>query len=181
MAKGIWIYAEHAEGKLRKVSLEILSEARRLADKAGEGVAAVLLGSGVAGLAQTLGYYGADKVYLAEHDILKDYRVEPYSKVIADLISQNQPSIFLLGANINGRDLAPRGAARVKTGLAGGFATLCINDQGLLQIKEIVKDVSGLVVLTEADTIRFGGRGMKGAEKFAILEELAALLQAPVG
>ena len=240
MAKGIWIYADHAEGKLRKVSLEILSEARRLADKAGEEVAAVLLGSGVAGLAQTLGYYGADKVYLAEHEILKDYRVEPYSKVIADLISQNQPSIFLLGANINGRDLAPRVAARVKTGLAGDCTTLCINDQGLLQInrpvyagkayvdvvcpearpqmatirpnvmplnapdeahkaevinitpqvadmaigvqiKEIVKDVSGMVDLTEADTIISGGRGMKGAENFAILEELAVLLKAAVG
>jgi electron transfer flavoprotein alpha subunit len=240
MAKGIWVYAEHAEGNLRKVTLEVLSEARRLADKTGEEIAAVLLGKGVAGLASTLGYYGADKVYLAEHDLLKDYRVEPYSKVIADLITQNQPSIFLLGATINGRDLAPRVAARVKTGLAADCTTLSINDEGLLQInrpvyagkayvdvvcpvarpqmatvrpnvmplnapdearkaeiinitpqvddmaigvqiKEVVKDVSGMVDLTEADIIVSGGRGMKSAENFAILEELAALLKAGVG
>jgi len=240
MAKGIWVYAEHSEGKLRKVTLEVLSEARRLADKLGEEISAILLGQNVAGLAPTLGYYGADKVFLAEHDLLKHYRVEPYSKVIADLINEYQPSIFLLGATINGRDLAPRVAAKVNTGLAGDCTTLSINDQGLLQInrpvyagkayadvicpvarpqmatirpnvmpliaadetrqveiinitpkiedmaigvqvKEVVKDVSGMIDLTEADIIVSGGRGMKSAENFVILEELAALLKAAVG
>lgn len=240
MAKGVWVYADHKDGKLKKVTLEVLSEARRLADRLGEEVAAVLLGSGVSGFADTLAQYGADKVYVADHALLKDYRTEPYSKLLSDIISQDQPSIFLVGANINGRDLAPRLAAAVKTGLAADCTQLGINDQGLLsitrpvyagkayaevacptarpqmatvrpnvmrinepdssrsaqvipistaaesltintQVKEVVKDVSGMVDLTEADVIVSGGRGMKGAEGFSVLEALAGLLGGAVG
>jgi electron transfer flavoprotein alpha subunit len=72
MAKGIWVFAEHSEGSIRKVAFEILSEARKIADKIGEELCAVILGDQMEALAEKCGHYGADKVYLVENATLKD-------------------------------------------------------------------------------------------------------------
>ncbi|TEB05906.1 Acryloyl-CoA reductase electron transfer subunit beta [Pelotomaculum schinkii] len=115
MAKGIWIFAEHRDGKIKKVTLELLSAGRKLATETGEEVSALLFGKGVSGLASTLAEYGADKVYLADDDMLAQYTTDAYSKALGDLIMEKEPSVLLLGCTVLGRDLAARVAQKVKT------------------------------------------------------------------
>jgi len=118
MAKGIWVFAERSDGALRKVTFEILSEARKIADKLGEDLSAVILGEQVGALADSCGHYGADKVYLVENAALKGYTTEGYTKALSDLVKEHQPTILLGGATVTGKDLFPRLAARLATGLA---------------------------------------------------------------
>ncbi|TEB06211.1 Acryloyl-CoA reductase electron transfer subunit beta [Pelotomaculum schinkii] len=115
MAKGIWIFAEHRDGKIKKVTLELLSAGRKLAKETGEEVSALLFGKGVSGLASTLAEYGADKVYLADDDMLAQYTTDAYSKALSDLIMEKEPSLLLIGCTVLGRDLAARVAQKVKT------------------------------------------------------------------
>ncbi|MCL4515036.1 MAG: electron transfer flavoprotein subunit alpha/FixB family protein [Firmicutes bacterium] len=137
MSKGIWVFAENNDGKVRKVTLEILSEARKIADQIGEEVAAVLLGKGVANLADTLGEYGADKVYLAEDEKLASYTTDAYTTVIARLIAEHQPTAFLVGNTAIGKDLAPRVAQRVKTGLASDCVGIKLEGNQLVFVRPI--------------------------------------------
>lgn len=118
MAKGIWIFAERTDGTLRKVTFEMLSETRKMADTLGEELCVVVLGEGVEAATKDCGPYGADKVYAVESPLLKDYTTEAYAKALVDLVKQHQPSILLGGATVIGRDLFPRVAARLDTGLA---------------------------------------------------------------
>ncbi|HHT01156.1 MAG TPA: electron transfer flavoprotein subunit alpha [Firmicutes bacterium] len=133
-SSGIWVYAEVQRGKLATVALELLGKGRELADELGQGLAAVLIGSEVAGLADALFEHGADVVYLAEGEVFSQYRTEPYAQVMADLVKQENPSIVLIGATPNGRDLGPRVAARLETGLTADCTGLAIDaESGLLQ------------------------------------------------
>jgi electron transfer flavoprotein alpha subunit len=116
MAKGIWVIAEQKEGKLKKVTLEMLSKAKDMAG--GEEVVVLLLGSKIEGLAADLGSYGANKVWVFDAEILKDYTTDAYTKVIADAVKEGAPSILLGPATATGKDLLPRVAARLNTGLA---------------------------------------------------------------
>jgi electron transfer flavoprotein alpha subunit len=126
--KGIWVFAEQRNGKLADVSLEMLGGARKLADKTHEEVAAVLLGDKVAHLVDELAAYGADKVYVAENPLLKHYSNETYAPIVASLVDQHKPSIFLLGGTSLGMDLAPRVAAKVRTGLSAHAVDVHIDD-----------------------------------------------------
>jgi electron transfer flavoprotein alpha subunit len=132
---GIWIFAEQRGGELKKVSFELLTVGRNLADRAGEELGALLLGSGVEMLAPELAKYGADRVVLADSADLKDFLTEPYTSVICDAVKAHDPSILLFSATTMGRDLSPRVAARLGTGLATDCTGLDINDAGLLSIK----------------------------------------------
>lgn len=130
---GVWVFAEQREGKLLDVGLEILGGGRKLADKLGQELVAVLLGHNVAALAGELAAYGADKVYIADASILKVYRSEAYSLVLEALINQHKPAIFLIGGTSTGMDLAPRVAAKVNTGLSAHCVGLDIDDKGCLK------------------------------------------------
>lgn len=131
--KGVWVLAEQRDNELLQVSLELISEGRKLADDLGTDLSAVLLGSEVKGLSKELIVYGADKVYLVEDDELKYYRTGPYAKVITRLVNKCKPEIMLLGATHNGRDLGPRISARLKTGLTADCTKLEIDkEKGLL-------------------------------------------------
>jgi len=132
---GIWVFSEQRGGELKKVSFEVLSVGRDLADKAGQELAALLLGSGVAMLASELAKYGADKVFLADSADLKDFLTESYTSVICEAVRANDPSVLLFSATTLGRGLAPRVATRLGTGLATDCTELDINDAGLLAIK----------------------------------------------
>ena len=118
MAKGIWVFAEQSDGTVRKVAFEILSQARKMADTMGEELCAVILGDGVESLADQFAPYGADKVYVVESAALKDYTTGGYTKALVDLAKQHEPSILLGGATVTGKDLFPRVAARLDSGLA---------------------------------------------------------------
>ncbi|EGD52794.1 Electron transfer flavoprotein alpha/beta-subunit [Thermoanaerobacter ethanolicus JW 200] len=130
--KDIWVFAEQREQRLMNVSLEILGEARKLADKKGVKACAVLVGYGVKGLADELIKYGADVVYVIDNPLLKNYTTEGYAKVIADLANEIKPEVILYGATYIGRDLAPRIASRLHTGLTADCTGLDIDENGLL-------------------------------------------------
>lgn len=132
MAKHFLVVAEQSEGTLRKVSLEMLGEARRLASDGK--VEAVLLGSGVEKLVEQLAWHGADKVYLADDPVLQLYTAEAYTAVLADLVKKVQPDVVFIGATTNGRDLAPRLATRLGIGLASDCTGFSVDSDGRLLI-----------------------------------------------
>ncbi|MFQ6003573.1 MAG: electron transfer flavoprotein subunit alpha/FixB family protein [Candidatus Zixiibacteriota bacterium] len=135
MTNGVWIIAEQKEGKLKKVSFELLTIGRKLASKIGEPLVAMLLGYGVERLAQELDGFGAEKIFVCDDEVLKNYSNEGYTKVIADLAKLHQPSILLGGATAQGKDLLPKVAARLQTGLASDCVGLEINQEGHLVAK----------------------------------------------
>ncbi len=135
MGKGIWVYAEQEAGKVRKVTFEILSEARKIADKKGEPLCAVCLGNDLSGVENQVAPYGADKVYIVEHEALSQYTSDAYAKALADLIKKEQPSLVLFGATINGKDLSPKAAARVDSGLATDCTEMKLDDSGNFCVK----------------------------------------------
>lgn len=124
--KGVWVFCEQREGKLMPTALELLGEGRRLATDCGSELCGVLLGDNVAGLCDELAAYGADKIYLAEHPLLKNYTTDAYTKVITELVNSKFPEIILVGATNIGRDLGPRVAARLHTGLTADCTRLDI-------------------------------------------------------
>ena len=125
--KGVWVFAEQTDGKLAKVSLELLGEAQKLAQELGQDVSAILLGKDVSGLVQTLREYGAQNVCLVEDERLESYTTIPYTDVIQDLASTYKPNILLMGATALGRDLAPRVSRRLETGLTADCTELVID------------------------------------------------------
>lgn len=124
----LWVFAEQEDGELKPISLELLGRARELADKLGVKVGALLAGANVKALSATLGHHGADKVYLADHPELGHYRTLPYWQVVSDCIKRHKPQIVLFGATMIGRDLAPRVASHLITGLTADCTDLQIGD-----------------------------------------------------
>ena len=238
MAQGVCVITEFRGGAFRRVSLEVASEGRRLADALGEPLTAIALGDGVAAAAAALGQYGVEKVYAVDQPLLKDYLAETYAPVVAEILNTVQPKVVLAAASVDGKDLSARVAARLGAGLAQDCTALKI-EGGALKAKRpvyagkafawyewadgsfpqmascrpnvmdcLIADTSksaavetpavtlpaaakcrvvgveaaeGKVDLAEAQIIVSGGRGMKGPENFAILEELAQLLGGAVG
>ncbi len=138
--KGVWVYVELAETrdkthpkKIKQVTFELLSAGRRLADELGEELCAVLLTDKDHNYEKEVGAYGADKVYMVEHDELFEYNTDIFSSVIVGLVTSHKPSIMLYGATIQGRDLAPRVASTLYVGLTADCTALAIKDGLLLQ------------------------------------------------
>jgi electron transfer flavoprotein alpha subunit len=239
MAQGVCVIAEFREGAFRRVSFEIASEGRRLADELGESLFALALGEGVAESAADLGNYGVEKVYLVESPILKDYRAETYVPVAEEVLQNLNPKVVLTAASVDGKDFSARLAARIGAGLATDCTELKIEGGALkarrpmyagkafawcewadgawpqmascrpnvmdclppetskkaevektqvdlpeeqqTRVVNIDKDAGDKMDLTEAEIIVSGGRGMKGPENFAMLEELASILGGAVG
>ena len=121
MAKGVFVIAEQRDGALRKVSFELASAARKLADQTGDEVSAILLGSGVEKMAAELGKFGVDKVFVGDNAALEPYVTEAHAQVVAKILKDNDAAIALFGASVQGKDLSARVAAK----LAGGLATDC--------------------------------------------------------
>jgi electron transfer flavoprotein alpha subunit len=117
MAKGVWIVAEQRYGAFRKISFELASTARKLADQLGEEVGAILLGSGIEGIAGELGKYGVDKVYVADQPIFEPYTTDAHAAAVAWVVKENSPSILLLGASVQGKDLSARLVGKLATGM----------------------------------------------------------------
>lgn len=115
--KGVWVFAEQRENELMPVVSELLGEGKRLANEIGTELCAVLCGTDVDVLAQQLIGFGADKVYVADHEELTTYRTDAYTKVIYEAIEMYKPEIVLLGATHIGRDLGPCLAVKANTGL----------------------------------------------------------------
>jgi len=127
--KNVWVYIETVGGKIKNVSLELLGEGRKLADKMGQHLAGVLLGKNVESLSKDIFAAGADEVYLVEADELEHYNTDGYTTVVANLIQEYKPSVVLVGATNDGRDLGPRIASRIATGLTADCTGLAIDDE----------------------------------------------------
>jgi len=127
--KDVWIFAEQRGGKLMEVALEILGEGYKLSREIGPNckICAVLAGSEVELMVDELYAYGADKVYVIENPLLKNYTTDGYTKVMTEAITKYKPEIVLFGATHIGRDLAPRIAARLNTGLTADCTRLDIS------------------------------------------------------
>ena len=122
------MYKRQDEGKLADVSLELLSKARELADRLGKKVGAVLPGHNVGDLAGTLIAHGADVVFVADDPALARYTTVPYAQVVSRTVKDSDPEVVLFGASLGGRDLAPRVASRLRTGLTADCTDLQIGD-----------------------------------------------------
>jgi electron transfer flavoprotein alpha subunit len=239
MAGAIWVFAEHQDGKIRKTALELMGKGRELSIQLRAPLIALLLGSSVDDLAQELTAH-VDTVYHWDDTVLARYNSEIYCHIIAELAQQEKPQIVLAGATFLARDLFPRLAGRLKTGIAVDCLSVELGEDGLLvarrplfggkaladvvcrdgrpqmvlvrpntfslpevkgstrgaikpmpvdvdpahikiQVLEVNRPPKERLDLTEAEVIVTGGRGMKGAENFELLEELADVLNATVG
>ena len=142
--KGVWVFCEQREGVIMSTSYQLLSEGRKLANDLGVELAGVVLGHNVKEeYLKALGGYGADKVYYCDHELLNVYTTDAYTKVICDLVEEKKPEIFLIGATNIGRDLGPRCAARLHTGLTADCTHL---DVDVAKYKEFLKTTSTIDV-----------------------------------
>ncbi len=239
--KNLWVFIETDEGAAKNVGYELLNPGRRLADKLGEALVAVVMGKDVRAVARDAIAYGADQVILVEGDEYLNYNTDAAAFAMCGLIEKYAPGIVLYGATNNGRDLGPRVACKLETGLTADCTALDIDEESRLLIStrptfggnlmaaiacpdhrpqmstvrpgvfkkpaynpsrtgeileedihidpanirvrlvERVKEVAEAVNLEEAEIIVSGGRGLKSAENFRLVQELADVLGATVG
>lgn len=128
---GVLVVAEHSRGELSQATLQLLGKGRELAEKLGEKLKAVVLGDDESLLdkfTKTLISYGADEVYVIKHEELKNYRTLPYTRAVVEMVGETKPEIVLFSATTTGRDLAPRVASRLHTGLTADCTNLVIDD-----------------------------------------------------
>lgn len=134
--KDIWVFCEQRNGVLMNTDFELISEGRKLADERGSQLVGILLGHNVEGLAKELGGYGADKVIVCDDPALEVYTTDAYTKVICDTAMDLKPEVILLGASNIGRDLGPRCAARLCTGLTADCTHLDIDMENYVNFLE---------------------------------------------
>ncbi|MDR3364097.1 MAG: electron transfer flavoprotein subunit alpha [Clostridiales Family XIII bacterium] len=167
--KDVWVYAEQRAGAIMNVALELIGEGRRLAREIGPDtkVWAVLIGDKIEGLAQECFDYGADGVYILEDALLGKFTTDGYTKVFSDLITERKPEIVLFGATHIGRDLAPRVAARLNTGLTADCTRLDIKVSSYIDYAEkyTTQDTSDLDAASDDKGLKqtrpaFGGNLM---------------------
>ena len=139
--KNVWVFCEQRQGVMMPTTFELISEGRKLADELGVELCGILLGDNVDGIAKELGGYGADKVYVYNSPLLKDFTTDAYTKVIVEAVEEFKPEVLVFGASNIGRDLAPRCAARLHTGLCADCTHLDID---MPNYKGFLKEVSTL-------------------------------------
>ena len=134
--KGVCVYADCSGGQLHRVTFELCGRARELADIIGHQVYALVIGYQVEACAKQLLHYGVDKVFVYDHSAFAHFRIEPYTAAFCDFIEKHKPSSILVGATNLGRQLAPRVAARCRTGLTADCTVLAMKDNtDLVQIR----------------------------------------------
>jgi len=131
MSNEIWVLAEQQEGRVKKITFELLSAGHEFSKKTGQALAAVLLGNGLNGVVKSLTPY-ADKVYLLDNPALSPYTSDAYQAGLIPLVTERQPSVLLGGATSTGKDLFPRLAMALQTGYAPDCTGLTLGEDGSL-------------------------------------------------
>ena len=154
MSKDVWVFIEHAQGTPKKISLEMLGCARRLATALAGSVVAFVPGSKVDQVAAAVGQRGADVVHTAEHALLETYTTDGYAAILADAVRAESPAVVLVGSTAQGRDLAPRVAARLGAGIVTDCATLDWREAALMATRPLYTSKAiGTVRVTGAPCI----------------------------
>jgi electron transfer flavoprotein alpha subunit len=134
--KGIAVYVDHVEGEIHPVTMELIGKAKELAAVVNFPVYCVFIGHNIKDKAEELLHYGVDEVYVYDYEELKDFRIEPYTAAFEDFVNKVKPSSLLVGATTVGRSLAPRVAARFRTGLTADCTILEMKENtDLVQIR----------------------------------------------
>jgi electron transfer flavoprotein alpha subunit len=123
---------EQREGVFRKVTYEALSEGKRIADSMGTELVALVLGSNIEDAAGDLGKYGAEKILVADHEALAEYLTDQYTKVVAEAVAKEDPTVVILGASTQGKDLSARLSARLEAPLAMECVAVRVEDGNLI-------------------------------------------------
>jgi electron transfer flavoprotein alpha subunit len=137
MGQGVWAVAEQRDGAFRKITYEIVSEGRRLADKLGQKLTAVVLGSSIKEKAAELAKYGADTVMVADDPRLGQYTTDAYTEVLSQLIKAGDPAVVIMGASVQGKDLAGRLAGRLGIAMAQDCTAFSIENGEFIAIRPI--------------------------------------------
>ena len=137
MAQGVWTIAEQRDGEIRKITYEVASEGRRLADALGEELTVVLLGADIKDKGAELGNYGADRVLVADDPRLGTYTTDGYVAVISQLVKADDPAILLIGASSQGKDLSARLSANLGIGMAQDCTVFSVEDGNLVATRPI--------------------------------------------
>jgi len=137
--RGVTVFGETSEGKLSSITTDLLGGGRTLADRLREELSCLLFGHEVSGVAEEAIAYGADTVYVVEDAQLKDYQTDTYTPAAAELVQEIQPRILLFGQNDIGRDLAPRLAFRLGTGLSTDCIELDIDTEAMPSLQLCAK------------------------------------------
>ena len=136
ICKGITVYIDHIDGEIHPVTYELIGKARELAAKINHPVYAIMLGNNITEKCHEVLHYGVDKVFVYDDENLERFKIEPYTAAFEDFVNKFRPTTILVGATPVGRQLAPRLAARVKTGLTADCTILDINENtDLVQIR----------------------------------------------
>lgn len=237
MKRLVCVIAECRGGDFRRVSFEVASEGRRLADALGAELCGIVVGSGIREKASELAKYGVDRVVVTDDPALEHYLTETHAHVIGEILRDLSPRVVLFPATVDGKDLAARLAARLQAGLVQDCVQIDCHDGGLrarwpvfsgkayawsewsegsaifiscrpnvmdclpadgsrsapveeaavavpearTRVVGMDLDTSGKTDLSEADIIVSGGRGLKDASNYAMLEDLADVLGAAIG
>ncbi|MBI4656950.1 MAG: electron transfer flavoprotein subunit alpha [Elusimicrobia bacterium] len=133
--KDVWVFIEQKKGVIQSVSFELLGEGRKLADKLGVKLCAVILGSEMESRIAELAERGADKIYIIDHPALKSYQDDPYTQILVKLAEEFSPEIMLCGATTIGRSLVSRVAVKIKAGLTADCTGLDIDPEKRLLLQ----------------------------------------------
>lgn len=154
MSRDVWVVIEHQDGTPKKISLELLGRARQLVAALGGRVVAFLPGHHVETVTQALGPRGADIIYIAEHPLLAVYTTDGYAAVLTEALRVASPSVVLIGSTAQGRDLAPRVAARLGVGVITDCASLELRDGQLVATRP-------MYTRKAIGTVAFSGEGIR--------------------
>lgn len=152
--KSIWVFLEHSDRGFETVSLELLSKGRELVDQVGWSLSGLLIGHRLGTLSEEALAHGADQIYHVDHPLLNDFSIEGYSEAAYQALMAEKPSVFLLGATPNGRDLAGRLAVRLRTGLNADCTQLYIDPEREVLVCEVSGFGGGVLALIEMQSHR---------------------------
>jgi len=149
--KNVWAFVEVFGGKAKNVGLEIIGAGKKIADATGDKVVAVLVGNDLDDACKAAASFGADQIITVSGDAYADYSLEGYTFVLKQLVDKYKPAAFLFGATSNGRELAPRLAARLQTGVAADCTGIELGESGAIQWTRPVYSGRYLTVLECTD------------------------------